>query len=94
MSYNQDIKELTKLIEQLKCFIENVIRPPEQVILDDVDLRGLLKVSKRTTAYWREKGVVTFSKLGGKIYYKLSDILILLKKNELPAVACTINLTK
>jgi hypothetical protein len=32
------------------------------------------------------KGEITYSKLGGKIYYRLSDVLALLKKNEVSAV--------
>jgi hypothetical protein len=81
-----DILTLAGKMDDLKLALANIVRPPEQVILDDVDLRDFLKVSKRTTASWREKGIITFSKLGGKIYYRLSDILYLLKENEVPAV--------
>jgi hypothetical protein len=90
MSSNQQIIELKGIVEQLKLSIENIVRPPEHVVLDDVDLRDYLKVCKRTTAYWREKGLITFSKLGGKIYYRLSDILAFLKQHEVSAVATTL----
>jgi hypothetical protein len=78
--------EFPDLIERVRDEVEKAKRPSEEVIYDDVDLREFLKVSKRTTAYWREKGLITFSKLGGKIYYRLSDILLLLKKYEVPAI--------
>lgn len=81
-----DHHEYPNLIERVKGEVEKAKRPAEEVIYDDVDLREFLKVSKRTTAYWREKSMITFSKLGGKIYYRLSDILSLLKKHEVPAV--------
>jgi hypothetical protein len=42
-------------MEQLLPVLERLNRPPEQVLLDDVELRQLLKVSKRTTAYLRER---------------------------------------
>jgi hypothetical protein len=77
------IEELVKLI---RYEVQQAKRPAEEVIYDDVDLRNFLKVSKRTTATWREKGMITYSKLGGKIYYKLSDVLSLLKQNEVPCV--------
>jgi len=82
----EEITALNNKIEDLKLALANACRPPEQQILDDVDLRAFLKVSKRTTAYWREKGLITFSKLGGKIFYRLSDVLSLIKQNEVPAV--------
>jgi hypothetical protein len=82
----EDVQDLIKKIEDFKKAMENVTKPPDQVIYDDVDLRNFLKVSKRTTAYWREKSLITFSKLGGKIYYRLSDILSLIKQHEILAV--------
>jgi hypothetical protein len=78
--------ELTELAQLIKHEIQQAKRPADEVIYDDVDLRTFLKVCKRTTASWREKGMITFSKLGGRIYYKLSDILDFLRKHEIPSV--------
>lgn len=88
--YPEEIHDLIKTLQSLKQTIENINKPPEYTILDDVDLCNFLKVSKRTSAYWREKGEITYSKLGGKIYYKLSDILILMKKHAVTAVSSRI----
>lgn len=88
MSWQQNIENLTELsnkIDQLLPIVEQMARPPEQIILDDVALREMLKMSKRSTAYLREKGLITYSKIGAKIYYRLSDILLFLKINEIPA---------
>src|SRR5688572_29027142 len=84
--------ELQELISLIKVEVQQAQRPPEDIIYDDVDLRNFLKVSKRTTAYWREKSLITFSKLGGKIYYRLSDILAFLKQHEVPAVASNLKI--
>lgn len=81
-----EISELTKEISELKVTLQNAITPPDRVIYDDVQLREFLKISKRTTAYWREKGLITFSKLGGRIYYELSDILSFLKAHQITAI--------
>jgi len=78
--------EFKDLVNLIRYEIQQAKRPPDQIIYDDVDLRNFLKVSKRTTAYWREKGIITFSKLGGKVFYKLSDILQLLKQNEIQSI--------
>ena len=49
------IPEFEELAQLIKYEIQQSKRPAEEVILDDVDLRNFLKVSKRTIAYWREK---------------------------------------
>ncbi len=90
---NQHIEELIKSVNELKETVASAARPAHEVIYDDVDLRNMLKVSKRTLAYWRERGLITFSKLGGKIYYRLSDVLLLLKENETPAVTSNLKIT-
>jgi hypothetical protein len=84
--YSEEIQQLITTLEAVKKVLENVNKPPDQVILDDVDLCNFLKISKRTSAYWRERGEITYSKLGGKIYYRLADILSLIKRNEVPGI--------
>lgn len=89
MAFQQMINkfpEFEELARLIKYEIQQSKRPADEVVLDDVDLRNFLKVSKRTTAYWREKGMITFAKLGGKIYYKLSDVLSFIKQHETPAI--------
>src|SRR5687767_14318904 len=81
----EEIRTLVSQIEQLKTEFQSARRPAEETILDHVALQEMPKVSKRTTAYWRERGVITFSKLGGKIYYRLSDILALISQYEVTA---------
>jgi hypothetical protein len=60
-------------------------RPAHEVILDDVDLRHLLKVSERTTAALRAKNMITYSK-PGKVYYLLSDVLKMMENYRVEAV--------
>lgn len=90
--HNYEIQELINTVNALKLVLENMSRPANEIIYDDVDVRNMLKVSKRTLAYWRERGMITFSKLGGKIYYRLSDILALIKQNEIPAVTSNLKI--
>ena len=88
MTFQEHIEKVSEEIVRLvRHELLQAKRPPEEVIMDDVDLRNYLKVSKRTTATWREKGLITFSKLGGKIFYRLSDILTLIKENEMPSIS-------
>lgn len=61
--------------------IERHARPASEIILDDVDLRNLLKISRRTSLEYRKKGFFKFYKLDGKIFYILEDIIAGIKEN-------------
>ena len=41
----------------------------------------ILKISKRTLANYRKEGLLPYSKIDGKIYFKAADIQKLLEKN-------------
>jgi hypothetical protein len=70
-AYNQlqqsTFSYMRKLMEQerKKSYIE---------WLDNNDAAALLKVSKRTLQAWRDEGLLTFSSMGGKIFYNREDI--------------------
>lgn len=61
--------------------IERHARPASEIILDDVDLRNLLKISRRTSLEYRKKGFFKFYRLDGKIFYILEDIIAGIKEN-------------
>ena len=56
----------------------------KETFLDNQEFLLLMKISKRTAQTWRDEGKISFSQVGNKIYYKLSDI-----ENYLPNI--TIN---
>jgi hypothetical protein len=76
------LEQVRELLIEIRTELSSRQRPAEEVILDDVDLRNMLKVSKRTTAYWRSGRLITFTKVGSKTYYKLSDVLKMLKDGQ------------
>ncbi|HSZ85754.1 MAG TPA: hypothetical protein VK787_06970 [Puia sp.] len=85
---NNGKKEDSYLKEILALIREEMSRnhrPAHEVILDDVDLRQLLKVSERTTASLRAKNMITYSK-PGKVYYLLSDVLKMMENHRVEAV--------
>jgi 3-methyladenine DNA glycosylase Tag len=55
---------------------------PKETFVDNADFIRLMKISKRTAQVWRDEGVISFSQVGNKIYYKFSDIEALLKIHE------------
>jgi hypothetical protein len=86
------VPELQEFIDQMKHEFNQLHRPPDQVIWDDVDLRENLKVSQRTTATWRQDNIIAYSKVQGKIFYKLSDVLEMIEKNKIPAISDTLKI--
>lgn len=76
--------EILELLKDIHARLEQVQRPANEVILDDVDLRNMLKVSKRTTASWRQERLVKHYWIKGKCFYKLSDILEAMDRGLVP----------
>lgn len=73
-------KLITFNSEELIELIQKYARPGSEVILDDVDLRNLLKISRRTALSYRKKNVFPYYKVESKIFYTLSDVLEGIKK--------------
>ncbi|HMO32909.1 MAG TPA: hypothetical protein PKE07_07925 [Lacibacter sp.] len=74
-------KKLEDLVQELIQLQLRSTRPANEVILDETDFINFLKISKRHAANLRAARQTTYSKAGGKIYYRLSDILTLINKN-------------
>lgn len=49
--------------------------------LDNADVKQMLHISTRTLQTWRSAGILPYSKVGGKLFYKQSDIDALLNKS-------------
>ena len=43
-------------------------------VLDNEEFIKTMKISRRTAQTWRDEGKISFSQVGNKIYYKLSDV--------------------
>ena len=59
----------------VKKLIDKNFRPASEIILDDVDLRNLLKISRRTSLEYRKKLVYPYYKLENKIFYILDEVI-------------------
>jgi predicted site-specific integrase-resolvase len=49
--------------------------------IDAQDVMQKLHISVRTLQTWRTNGLLPYSRISGKIYYRKSDILTILQKN-------------
>jgi len=55
---------------------------PKTKWFDKADLLMLLHISSRTLQNWRSKGIIPFTRIKGKIYYKETDVYELLEKGR------------
>ena len=59
--------------------------PLSETWLDIQETCQLLKISKRTLQSYRDNGILPFSQIGGKIYFRAADIEDHLKKHYIKA---------
>jgi len=83
---SSEILELFYNIEKIDATINEYINTHKPSFSDDPflanrDVCKLLKVSPRTLQYYRDKRLIAFYKLEGKILYKMSDIHKMLENN-------------
>jgi len=52
------------------------------VFLDNQEFLQVMNISKITAQIWRDSGIIAYSQIGAKIYYRYSDIEELLNKNH------------
>lgn len=78
------LPEELQLIEDRLEKIEKILHARqfqvEEPFIDNYQLMELMKISKKTLSTWRSDGIIPYSQIKNKIYYRLSDIKALLEK--------------
>jgi len=81
----QEITENYKLLQnKLTEIVDALNKPVNDKPIDFIDnsqFINLMGISQKTAQTWRDTGVVSFSQIGSKIYYRISDIQELLNNN-------------
>lgn len=91
MDYSSpEMSELFYMIEQTNSNINNYLglyKPTflSDQFLDNGEVCEMLHISIRTLQDYRDKGIISYYKLEGKILYKLSDIKKMLDNNYFDA---------
>ena len=68
--YDGLISKINEIHEKLNA----KTAPKQDVFLDNEEFIKTMKISRRTAQTWRDEGKISFSQVGNKIYYKLSDV--------------------
>ena len=74
-------RQIGRLTSETAALKELYCTNPRDGWMDSADVCRALGISKRTLQTWRNNGKIPFAMLGGKVYYKESDIADLLKTN-------------
>tara|TARA_R110002094_G_scaffold18835_2_gene30487 strand:- start:556 stop:846 length:291 start_codon:yes stop_codon:yes gene_type:complete len=77
----QQYKELVNRLDTLNKKLEENQKSPTDTFLDNQEFLQLMNISKRTAQTWRDEGKISFSQIGSKICYRMSDVQKLLDKN-------------
>jgi hypothetical protein len=86
MQTKYSLPEILKEIESTLINIEKILKIQPAIIndpiLDTEGVMNLLKVSRRSLQNWRDEGIIQFSAVNGKIYYRFSAINKMLDKHS------------
>lgn len=86
MSYykisEDEVQEIKKRLDDISFDLKNKQRTePDQIWYDNQEFLQLMNISKRTAQTWRDESIISFSQVGSKIYYRMSDVQKLLDSN-------------
>ena len=78
---SEAFQEIIKRMDDINTALVQKQKNPEDVFVDNQEFIQLMNISKRTAQAWRDDGIISFSQVGSKIYYRMSDIQKLLDSN-------------
>ncbi len=78
LNLSQEIKNIKAILE---VFQKTRLEKFKEAWIDGQEVMLALHISKRTLQSLRDSGVLPYSRINGKFYYKLSDIENILESN-------------
>ena len=80
---NEELKELINKVKAIEDKLDQIIAkdPLNDKWLTIPEVCELLKISPRTLQNYRDNGLISFSQIGSKIYFKARDIQEYLEKH-------------
>lgn len=75
-------ENLLKRLDEIQSALPGKSNSQEDTFLDNQEFLQLMNISKRTAQTWRDEGIISFSQVGSKIYYRMKDVQQLLDKHS------------
>ncbi len=76
----EDFAQLEQKLNSIEALLENLQQGAAETYLDNEAFMKKMGVSKRTVQTWRDNGIIPFSQIGHKIYYKAKDVDAMIDK--------------
>jgi hypothetical protein len=80
-----EFQELNKRLANIEALLLEKQKHPTEIIYDNSDFIRLMNISKRTAQDWRDEGLITFSQIGNKIYYRQEYVKEFMDKHLKPS---------
>lgn len=77
--------EIIRRLDALNSHLLKLNSPNNKHYISNSEFLTRMNISKRTAQSWRDEGKISFSQIGNKIYYLLSDVEELMEKHYIRA---------
>jgi len=84
MIEGKTFEKLKSCITDLLAQIETLYTEPENGWLDNQVVCQILNISKRSLQTFRDKGLIPYSQIGHKCFYRQEDVKEFLERNRTP----------
>jgi hypothetical protein len=68
-------------VDKLNQMLSNPKKSNPTGLIDNAEFIRIMRISDKTSQNWRQNKVIQYSLIGGKIFYRISDIIELFEKN-------------
>ncbi|WP_295673176.1 helix-turn-helix domain-containing protein [uncultured Mucilaginibacter sp.] len=68
------LETILNMLDSINSKVDSMQQPTVDKWLDNEEFIVYLKISKKTAQHYRDNGLIEFSQIGAKIYYKLSEV--------------------
>ncbi len=72
-----------RLLDDLRKLLQTQPAEPQQQWLKSSEVRKLLKISPGTLQNFRINGTLSYTRIGGILYYSYQDIIKLMEQNKI-----------
>jgi hypothetical protein len=76
-----ECEAFNSIVARIENIEKLIVEKKQPALFNNVDFIQMMGISKRTAQDWRDKGIIGFSQVSGKIYYRWEDIQEFLKRH-------------
>ena len=78
----KSLENLEVKLEELKAIVEGSNKSVlSKEIINNIEFQKIFSITAKTTLNWREMGLISYSQINNKIYYRVDDVKGLIEEN-------------